>query len=192
MSKTIRLPSPLPDGTGTMSLAGRSDRSAGRLSRAGWWKSPAACALLVVVGSTPMPPSTATRVIRNAPTAATRRAYRGRGTDGTRPSLLGSGSRSMAVMLGRPARAFVEAGRNLAVRVGAAVVPSRRQDRAAGGGRLRESDRLRDRRLDDVEVVGLGDVVQHRPCVVGTSVVQRGQHAPDLELAVGEPAYVMH
>src|SRR4051794_21742109 len=180
MSKTIRLPSPLPDGTGTMSLAGRSDRSAGRLSRAGWWKSPAACALLVVVGRTPMPPSTATRVTRNAPIAATRRAYRGRGTDGTRPTLLSSGGRPMAAMLGRPTAVFVEAGRDFPVRVGAAVVPGRRQDRAAGSGRLREPDRLRDRWLDDIYLVCLGDVVEHRPRVVGTSVVQRGQNAPDL------------
>ena len=47
-------------------------------------------------------------------------------------------------------------------------------------------------RLDDLEVVGLGDGLQHRAGVVGAAVVQRRQHAPDLERAVGEAAHVVH
>src|SRR3954453_10663489 len=112
-----------------------------------------------------MPPSTATRVTRNAPIAATRRAYRGRGTDGTRPTLLSSGGRPMAARLGRPTAAFVETGRDFPGPVAAGGGPGRRQGRGASTGPLREPDRLRDRWLDDIDLVCLGDVVQHRPRV---------------------------
>src|SRR5689334_21253670 len=84
-----------------------------------------------------------------------------------------------------------EAGRDVAVRVRTAVPARRPEDRPSGGRRLREPDRLRDRRLDDVELVGLRDVVEHGARVVGAPVVQRRQHTPDLEAAVGEAAYIV-
>ena len=80
---------------------------------------------------------------------------------------------------------------DLAVGVGALAAATRGEDRPAGGRGLGELDRLGDRRLDDLEVVGLADRLQHRAGVVGAAVVERRQHAPHLEAAVGEAAYVV-
>src|SRR5680860_1403952 len=55
-----------------------------------------------------------------------------------------------------------EAGCDFPVRVGTAVLASSRQDRPAGRGCLGETDRLRDRRLDHVELISLRDGFQHR------------------------------
>ena len=80
---------------------------------------------------------------------------------------------------------------HLAVGLRALAAAARRQDRPAGRRGLGELDRLGDRRLDDLEVVGLADRLQHRARVVGATVVERRQHAPHLEAAVGEAAYVV-
>src|SRR5680860_680946 len=84
-----------------------------------------------------------------------------------------------------------EAGCDFPVRVGTAVLASSRQDRPAGRGCLGETDRLRDRRLDHVELISLRDGFQHRSSMQSATVVQRRQHAPYLERLVGEATYVV-
>src|SRR5680860_700360 len=84
-----------------------------------------------------------------------------------------------------------EAGCDFPVRVGTAVLASGSQDRSAGRGCLGETDRLRDRRLDHVELISLRDGFQHRSSMQSATVVQRRQHAPHPERLVGEAAYVV-
>src|SRR5690348_3420126 len=65
-----------------------------------------------------------------------------------------------------------EVGGELPVGLCSLAAPAGGQDRPAGRGRLRELDRLGDRGLEDLELVGYGDVVEHRAGVVGAAVVQ--------------------
>ena len=84
-----------------------------------------------------------------------------------------------------------QVGSHLAVGLGALAAAAGGEDRATRGGGLGELDGLRDGRLDDGEVVGLRDRLEHRAGVVGAAVVQRRQDPPHLETPVGEAAHVM-